>query len=375
MRLTANVYIKASKRIEKSAAWKYQTQRFMLNRLTEISKLKKQVDKGIYTPGKINEFILYEQGRKRLIKSLSIYDVILQHAIVEKILHPALLPYLIHDNGAGLPGKGISFTRRRFEQHLQWFYRRHKWNGYALVIDFRKYLDNIDHATLLKMLTKRIDDEHVVKLVEKIFDSYNIDISFNPSLENEIFNSLQYKSIPDTLRTGKIYLHKSLGIGAPISQILGVYYPTPIDTWCKTVKRIHCYDTYMDDRIVVHQNKEFLKKLLQEITLIASRTGIHINKHKTQIVKLSHGFTWLKTRYILTPTGKIIKKIPRDVVVRERRKMKHFARNGDYEILEKQYKSWRGDKKRYNAYHTLKNLDKLYKELMEMGRKGQNVKH
>jgi hypothetical protein len=131
----------------------------------------------------------------------------------------------------------------------------------------------------------------------------------------------------------------------------------------------------MDDRIVIHQDKGFLKELLQEIALIASGIGIHINKRKTQIVKLSHDFTWLKTRYILTPTGKIIKKIPRDVVARERRKMKRFARNGDYETLEKQYKSWRGDKKRYNAYHTLKNMDKLYRELMEMGRKRQNVKH
>lgn len=375
MRLTTDDYIKALKRVERSASWKYQTQRFMLNRLTEISKLKKQVDKGIYVPGEINEFILYEQGRKRLIKSLPIQDVILQHAIVEKILHPALLPYLIYDNGAGLPKKGISFTRRRFEQHLRWFYRRHKWDGYVLIIDFRKYFDNIDHTVLLKMLAKRITDEHTLKLIEKIFDSYNIDISFNPALKNEIFNSLQYQSVPNALRTGEIYLYKSLGIGAPISQILGVYYPTPIDTWCKTVKRIHCYDAYMDDRIIVHQDKIFLKGLLQEITFIAGRLGIHINKRKTQIVKLSHGFTWLKTRYILTPTGKIIKKIPRDVVTRERRKMKHFGFNGDYKTLKKQYKSWKGDKKKYNAYHTLKNLDKLYKELMEMKGKERNVKY
>ena len=29
-----------------------------------------------------------------------------------------------------------------------------------------------------------------------------------------------------------------------------------------------------------------------------------------------------------------------------------------------QYKSWRGDKKHYNAYHTLKSMDKLFFDLL-----------
>ncbi|WP_432647485.1 reverse transcriptase domain-containing protein [Mitsuokella sp.] len=369
MKLTADDYVKAVQRIERASGWKYQTQKYVINRLTEISELKKSVDSENYKPGVPNEFVLYEQGRKRLIKSLPIQDVVLQHALVDKILHPALLSHLIHDNGAGLPGKGISFTRRRFEQQLHWFYRRHRWNGYVLILDFRKYFDNIDHAVLLNMLNKRICNEHIIKLLGEIFDGYNIDISFAPEMEYKVFNSLEYQDVPKNLLTGEKYLHKSLGIGAPISQILGIYYPTPIDTWCKTVKSIHCYNAYMDDRIIIHQDKEFLKQLLKEITIIADELGIHINRRKTQIVKLSHGFTWLKTRYILTPSGKIIKKVPRDVIVRQRRKMKKLAKAGRYSVLEEQYKSWRGSKKNYNAAHTLRNLDMLYKELMQHGRK------
>ena len=101
--------------------------------------------------------------------------------------------------------------------------------------------------------------------------------------------------------------------------------------------------------------------------------GIFINHKKTQIVKLSHGFTWLKTRYILTTSGKIIRKIPRKSVTRERRTMKRMAilaKNHEIEWndLKEQYKSWRGDKKKYNAYHTLQSLDNLYKELMKNGK-------
>ena len=130
----------------------------------------------------------------------------------------------------------------------------------------------------------------------------------------------------------------------------------------------------MDDRIIIHPDKEFLKRLLAEIKDIAKGLGIFINERKTQIIKLSHGFTFLKTKYILTRKGKIIRRIPRDVVVRERRKLKKLARfvkAGEVtpEAFRQQYKSWRGDKRRYNAYHTLRNMDKLFKELNETWKK------
>lgn len=154
---------------------------------------------------------------------------------------------------------------------------------------------------------------------------------------------------------------------ASISQIAGIYYPTPIDTWCKTVKGCRYYDAYMDDRIVIHESKTFLKKLLADIVHIARELGIFINPRKTQIVKLSHGFTWLKVRYIITDSGKIIKRIPKSVIVRERRKLKKLAKmvvEGEVSLdaYRNQYKSWREDKKGYNSYLTLRNMDNLFRE-------------
>lgn len=171
-------------------------------------------------------------------------------------------------------------------------------------------------------------------------------------------------------------MKKSLGIGAPVSQIIGILYPTPIDNYVKTVKAVRCYDAYMDDRIILHQSKDFLKALLKNIKEIAKKLGIHVNPRKTQIVKLSHGFTWLKTRYLITSTGKIIKKIPRDVTKRERRKLKRLGekvRNGEMTIEDytNQYRSWRGDKRKYNAFHTLTNMDLYARRQTENGRENK----
>ena len=166
-------------------------------------------------------------------------------------------------------------------------------------------------------------------------------------------------------------MDKSLGIGSVISQAFGIFTPNRIDTYCKTVKGIRCYDTYMDDRIIIHPSKEYLTELLHEIECIAMQYGLHIHKNKTQIIKLSHGFTFLKTKYILTSSGKIIRRVPRDVVVRQRRRMKKLARfvvDGTMSIrsFKNQYRAWRGDlKRKYQCYHTVKNMDELYKELIQ----------
>lgn len=369
-KLDGDAYIRACKRLDKSAGWKYSAQQYLMNRLTELSALKKDVNAGTYEPQKGTSFHTVENGHERIITAMRPRDAVFQHALADEIMVPVLKKYLIHDSGASLKGKGIAFTRRRFEDHLRWHYRRYGTEGYILMIDFRKYFDNIRHDTALQLIKEKIDDEQVIELIRKIFDSYRIDVSYSDDADigDKVFDSLAYQRIPKSLKIGKRYIHKSIGIGSQISQIVGIFYPTQIDTYCKTVKGIHCYDVYMDDRAIIHPNKECLKTLLKEIEAIAGELGIFINHRKTQIVKLSHGFTWLKTRYILTTSGKIIRKIPRKSVARERKVIKHMAalaESGEISLedLENQYKSWRGDKEHYDAYHTLKNMDRLYKEV------------
>ena len=53
------------------------------------------------------------------------------------------------------------------------------------------------------------------------------------------------------------------------------------------------------------------------------------------------------------------------------RKMAAMVRDGEisYRDFANQYKSWRGDKKRYNARKVLAEMDKLFKELNEHGKR------
>ncbi len=378
MNIKAKDYIQAAKKLEKSSGWKYQSQRFLLNRLTEISKLKKEAESGNYESGTGSVFRINENGHRRLVKSMIPRDAVFQHALCDAVIIPRVKRRIIHDNGAGLKGKGLSFTRRRFEEHLRWHYRRYGREGYALIIDFSKYFDNIRHDIAAKQLDEIFHDKCLHEIIRRILKTYEVDISYShdPDIASKVFNSLDHALIPKEQLTGKRMMQKSLGIGAPVSQIIGILYPTTIDNYVKTVKAVHCYDAYMDDRIILHPSKDFLKALLEGITEIAKSLGIFINSKKTQIVKLSHGFTWLKTRYLITDAGRIIKKIPKDGIKRERHKLKKLGEKVRADEMEEkdfinQYRSWRGGKEKYNAYHTLRNMDLYARRQIDHGRKDQ----
>jgi len=368
--INANQLIRAYDRLRKASGWKASTQRFRINLLSEVTSLLHDVRTEEYKPHKGKSFVLNEQGRLRLIRALEPRDMILEHALCDNILNPTLQPYIIHDNGASMVGKGISFTRRRFEQHLHKFYRQYGRDGYILKIDFRKFFDNINHDALLKEFAEHIPQE-TIELLKIILQNNAVDVTgFEDKYTmDNIYNALEHYMAGGKLE-GKTILHKSLAIGAPISQIAGIYLPHRIDSWCKTVKGCKFYHAYMDDRIIIHHNKQFLRQILAEITQIAETVGIHINSRKTQIIKLTRPFVFLKTRYFLTDTGKLIKKIPKDVVKRQRRKMRklaRLAREGTISLkdFQTQYKSWRGDKQRYHAYHTLRRLDSEERKLAE----------
>ena len=90
---------------------------------------------------------------------------------------------------------------------------------------------------------------------------------------------------------------------------------------------------------------------------------------KTRIVKLKDGMNFLKGKYVLLESGKILRLPGKDSTKRMRRKLKKFkllldAGKMNYEDLRTSYQSWRGNyRRRFNAYHRMRYMDKLYNDL------------
>lgn len=364
-----NLY-KAFKEACKESKWKASVQKYDIDLLLNLVHTKDSLLDGTYKQRNFYEFTLNERGKVRRIKSLHVSDRVVQRSLCDEMLISRLYKYLTYDNGASVKNKGISFARDRLNVHLQKYYRKHGSDGYVLLIDFRKFFDNIQHDKLLATLTPLFDDS-ICSLLMELIDSFKIDVSYMTDEEFANCMNLIYDSLSFPYgNSGEKFMRKSVGIGSQISQVAGVYYPTRIDNFCKIVKGIKYYGRYMDDIYIIHHDKEYLKALLTDIKNIANELGLFINENKTHIVKLTHGFTFLKIQYRLLPSGHIVKRLSRSSITRERRRLKKYRKLVDnnritFEEVFNAYQSWLGNAKQFDSYNTIQNMNRLFNSLFK----------
>jgi retron-type reverse transcriptase len=323
----------------RGVAWKESVQRFEANAMRNIAAIRRKLLAGENVQSGFVEFDLRERGKIRHIKSVHISERIVQKCLCDNVLTPILTRPLIYDNGASVEKKGVHFAIRRLIAHLSKFYRRNGFSneGYALLIDFSKFFDNIRHDILFTLLERHIADPRILDLIRRFVSV------FGPG--------------------------KSLGLGSQVSQIAAIFYPNKLDHIIKEKLRIKYYGRYMDDLYLVHADKDYLRYCLAEIEKVCDTLGITINRKKTRIIKLSSGVNFLKGKYRLLPSGKILRLSHKDASKRMRRKLKKFkplvaSGKMSYADLRTAYQSWRGNyRKRFNDYYRIGRLDKLYNEL------------
>lgn len=360
--------------IRKSIHFKYSVQNYRINELREISRFRTAYRNGTFTFSESRPFKLKERGHERLIHPIVFRDRVVIHAFCKYVLLPKLTPYLIYDNCASLKGKGIDKSLDRLRVHLQRYYFRNKTNhGYILKGDCRKFFDNLQHDIILNSMRGILDDEEI-DFLRLILKENEIDVSYMTDAEyascmNTVFSSIEYNA-HDYPKAGDRIMRKSVGIGSEASQIIGLFYLHDIDNYIKIVRGFKYYGRYMDDFYIIHEDRQALIDILDELKRRYKAVGLEINNKKTQISRLEKPITFLKTIFILTDTGKIIKRKCADTFKRERIKLKKFAYKLDagdmpYKAIDNKYRSWRGNvsRKGYKNYRQVSRMDKLYNEL------------
>lgn len=304
--------------------WKASVQRFESNQLIKVFEIYRALMERKFSSGHFRYFDLFERGHLRHIRSLPIEERTAQRSLCDNALIPILTRSFVYDNGACMKGKGIGFAEKRLTAHLQRYYRKFGNEGYALVFDFSKYFDNADHDVLKAILRKSFADEDIIRITSQFIDDFG-DVG--------------------------------LGLGSQISQVLSLALGNRLDHEIKDVMRMRYYVRYMDDGVVLCRSKEELRELMEAINRVCDELNIKLNTKKTHIVKLSRGFTFLKIRYYLQPSGRIVRKIWHSGIKRERRRIKKLRRLYEADRITLQSvvnstHSWLSHCKRANTYRT-----------------------
>jgi len=276
---TFNNLYKAHLKARLSKRYKKEVIEFELNTGSNISKLFYELKYHKYKISGYNTFYIYEP-KKRKVDALSYKDRIVQHCLCDNYLTPLLEKRLIYDNAATRINKGTDFARKRLKNFYYDYYNKNKNNnGYVLKCDIHHFFESIDHNILKNLLSKDIDDDNILKLLFKIIDSY----------ENEA--------------------NKGLPIGNQTSQAFAIRYLDEMDRIIKENCRVKYYIRYMDDFLLIHNDKEYLKYVLNKIIILLNKKYLLTLNTKTRIYKLSESVEFLGFNYQLLNNGTILMKL------------------------------------------------------------------
>lgn len=291
--------------IYKNTCHKAKLVRFELTKTSNIVKIYNTLKNKHYNHLKYNVFIIKEP-KYRIIMSELMYDKIVNHLISKYVLIPTLSRKLIEQNVATRTGKGSKEGIRYMKKYINSIKENYD-NIYILKCDISKYFYNIDHEILINKLSHENFDKDILKVLINIISSTNNDYIndlIDSSISREV-SHLEDMNIYD-LEAKKKQLYslpryrkgKGLPIGNETSQLLAIYYLNELDHYIKEQLHIKYYIRYMDDFILIHHDKEYLKKCLNLINKKLSYLKLSLNK-KTQIYNLKSGVIFLGYKFIL----------------------------------------------------------------------------
>lgn len=312
----------AHRRSRRGKRDKHEVELYELDITANTMALKRELETRTYQIGGYKSFKVYEP-KERDIMALHYRDRIVQRSLCDNVLEPVLDPRLDYDNAACRKGKGTHFALDRLKKFMHSAYNRWGLDYYVLKCDVRKYFYSIDHDVLKSLLYPRFEDDGLIYLLDVIIDSTE-------------------------------------GVGVPIgnmtSQWFAVFYLDALDRYVRTELKIDFYTRYMDDFILLSDDKEYLKECLRKIKkFLAERLHLELNE-KTQIFPARNGVDYLGFHTYVTETGKIIRKLRRKSKASMKRKVKKFNdayAKGEmtYDAVRCSVASWAGHARHGNTYY------------------------
>ena len=305
---------------------------FEMHLSENLVRISRELKNKTYRMSGYYSFTIYEP-KERLIYAANYIDRVVLHCVCDEVLSERLGKKLIYDNAACQKGKGTHFALDRFSKFLSEHYKAHGLEGYILKCDVRKYFASIDHEVLKVLLRKAVKDSDLLQLLYHYIDSYETE--------------------------GKP--GKGLPLGNQSSQWFAIYYLNPLDRLIKEKLGIKYYIRYMDDLVIIHHDKEYLKFCLSQMTnLLESELKLEFNE-KTQIKSIKKSVTFLGWNFSLSKTGKVSRRLKTQSKVRFKRKIRKLKK--DYECgaidladVKNSIASYKGHLKHGNTYFLRKKV-------------------
>jgi RNA-directed DNA polymerase len=267
-----------------------------------LLKLCAEINNGTYQPGRSVAFIV-TQPVTREIFAADFRDRVVHHLVINK-LNPLFEREFIYDSYACRLGRGTSFGIKRLDSFIRCCSQNYSQDCYVLKLDIAGFFMHINQDILVEKLAKFIHEKYVyadkwllLELCKKII--------YNNATKNCVIKSKQCAW--NTLPTNKSLFYSTYRCGLPIgnltSQIFANFYMNTLDHFVKSNLGVRFYGRYVDDCVLVHQDKEYLKLLITKIRVFLN-LHLKLTLHPKKIY-LQHYTKGIKFLGVVLKPGRI----------------------------------------------------------------------
>ncbi len=266
---------------------------FEIDYETKLVKLSEEINCGTYTIGKSIAFIVNKPVTREIFAA-DFRDRVVHHLIINKLNH-LFEKQFIYDSYSCRLGKGTHFGIQRIDKFVRRCSKNYTTDCYVLKLDIQGFFMHINKNILWKKLENFINqkynnpDKELVKQLCK-------QIIFNNPVKDCTIKGKRnsWNNLPNT--KSLFYSAKDCGlpIGNYTSQVFANLYMDALDHYIKHDLGIKYYGRYVDDFVIVHENKEYLKLLIPKLkSFLQSTLKLTLHPKKIHLQHYSKGVKFI----------------------------------------------------------------------------------
>ena len=317
------VLCRNARRCKQAAAWKDGPVDIFLKRVGKSQTLRHDLLTGRYKMQRTVEVEVF-RPKHRIANAPASRDKIWQKSMCECGIYEDLTSSLIMDNIACQKGKGTDMAIRRVIRMLQRLHREAPGEPvFGEHLDIKGYFPSTPHNEVKELDRRKITEELFLPYMDEIIDSHE-DKRPQEDIEKDPF--------------GK----RGTGLGSEINQLHEVSLLDPLDHELKTF--CGSYIRYNDDFLILDHDINVVIRARNVIDSYLAAKGLTMTD-KGGIFKASDGFYFLRKRFIMKTSGKIIIRLHKKALAEERKTLRGLKRGVDQGVrtmddVKHHYQSW-----------------------------------
>jgi len=266
---------------------------FEQNFESSLIKLYEQIVQREFEPQPYTAFISQKQVIREVFAP-TFRDRVVHH-LIYRYLSEIFEPDFIDDSYSCRVGKGTLYGIYRVKDMLYTCSKGYARDCYILKLDISGYFYAIDKKLLYKMCIQKMQEsfEHEkYVLVDYLLKKVLFDDVTKGAIKRGGKN--EWELLPRHRSLFHCPKERGLPIGNLTSQLFSNIYMNAFDHFMKNDLGLKHYGRYVDDFVIVHPNKTFLKKLIQSATLfLRQHLGLTVHPKKIYLQHYAKGVPFL----------------------------------------------------------------------------------